>query len=513
VTNSATGQDEIFAFLRSPEAWPSRPDHVDVIETHGALIFMAGYEVVKVKRAIKLPYLDFSTLERRKHFLDRELEVNRPSAPTLYHDVVAITRERSGKLAVGGTGEPVEWGLRMSRFNQDGLLSRVVRREGISASLADRLADTVFRYHQAASHARADRDTFEITAAGVLGVLAKAEDPDIADAVAKFSPAVGVAVARSAEIRARRARAGALRRCHGDLHLGNIVLWRGRPVLFDAIEFDEGLATIDTLYDLAFLLMDLDRNDARPAANGVLNRYLWRSGDLLDVSGLAALPVFLGLRAAIRAMVALDRAKVGAEAAEAVHAHVLATLARARAYLAPPPPRLIAIGGLSGTGKTSLALEIAPGLGAAPGALHLRSDLERKWLAGVEPHQRLAEAAYTIESASAVYTRVLERAEAALRAGHSVVLDAVFADPGERREAEALADRAGVPFEGLWLEGRAELLKGRVAGRSGDASDATPQVVERQLTYDTGEITWTRLDASGTLAGTVAAARQALHIP
>jgi len=327
-----------------------------------------------------------------------------------------------------------------------------------------------------------------------------------------LTAAIGTAAARLDA----RAAEGFVRRCHGDLHLDNIVVWQGRPVLYDAIEFDEAIASVDTLYDLAFLLMDLDRHHQRAAANVVLNRYLWRSGERLDLQGLIALPLFLALRAAVRAMVSADRAaqkpgQTGASDLEMARAY----LAAAIDYLALPGPHLIAIGGLSGTGKTTLATSIAPRIGRAPGAIHLRTDLERKRLAGVDALEPLPAAAYTPAARRRIYRSLREKARCVLLAGQSVIIDAVFAEQVARQDFEALAREAGVPFKGLWLHAGSATLRQRVAGRSRDASDATPEVVSRQLGGDLGPFTaqWTVVDAGGTSQQTLAAAEAALRDP
>jgi predicted kinase len=291
-----------------------------------------------------------------------------------------------------------------------------------------------------------------------------------------------------------------VRRCHGDLHLGNIVLRGGRPLLFDAIEFDEAIATVDTLYDLAFLLMDLDRHGQRPAANVVLNRYLWRDGDDLSLRGLQALPLFLGCRAGIRAMVTAERAaQEQSDAAERDREHARALLRAALGYLEPVPPRLVAVGGLSGTGKTTLAAALAPELGPAPGAVHVRSDLERKNLFGVDETVRLPARSYTPEASAEVYAILLRKARLALAAGQSVIVDAVYSTPEERATIEALAAELGLPFQGLWLIAGSETLVARVAARRNDASDANPEVVQQQLTWEVGALSpaWRLLDAGG----------------
>jgi uncharacterized protein len=290
---------------------------------------------------------------------------------------------------------------------------------------------------------------------------------------------------------ARRVTAGAIRRCHGDLHLRNIVLIEGQPVPFDAIEFSDRIANIDVLYDLSFTLMDLCERRLRPLANRLLNEWLWRIAELPDASheeALALLPMFLSRRASIRAFVDAQAAAVsGADTARARDYQKVAL-----SFLQPSPPRLLAIGGLSGSGKTTLALRLAPEIGRSPGAVVVRSDVERKRRAGIPPEQRMPAGSYTPQASAEVYEAFLARAERVLRAGHSVVLDAVFARENERAGAEALALRTGVPFEGVWLDVPKEVAQARVAQRKADASDATPAVVERQFGYDLGDITWRR---------------------
>ena len=262
------------------------------------------------------------------------------------------------------------------------------------------------------------------------------------------------------------------------MHLRNIVLEGGVPVLFDAIEFDDGLATIDILYDLAFILMDFWQRGLRAHANLLFNRYLWRAPELeQELEGLAALPLFLALRAAIRALVTaalgdLDGGDHGAEARQFFQA--------AEDFLRPQPAGLVAIGGFSGSGKSTLAAALAGDLGRAPGAVHLRSDIERKRVFGVDEFEPLPQDAYKPEAHAQVYARLLHLSETALRAGQSVIVDAVQAKPDERAALAALATRLGVPFTGLWLEAPVETLVRRVAARRGDASDARESVVRAQ---------------------------------
>ncbi|MEI9901755.1 MAG: AAA family ATPase [Hyphomicrobium sp.] len=308
-----------------------------------------------------------------------------------------------------------------------------------------------------------------------------------------------------------RGYAGCVRRCHGDLHLGNIVLIDDNPVPFDALEFSEALATIDVLYDLAFLLMDLDARGDQQAANAVLNAYIAFEPIGGEIEGLACLPLFLACRAGVRAVVAMARTEqLEPEAQSELKAEIHRNALLADTYLAPPPPLLIAVGGLSGTGKSTLAALLAPHVGQAPGALHVRSDVERKRLFGVPETQRLDRQHYRIGTAQRVYSIVEDKARRALAAGHAVIVDAVFANEEERTNVEAIARDSGCSFVGLWLKAPAETLIARVEHRRGDASDADRRVVREQLGYGLGAIHWHEIDASGTTEQSLAEARRVL---
>jgi aminoglycoside phosphotransferase family enzyme/predicted kinase len=496
-------QAEVIAFLSDPSTYACG-EPVDRFETHANLVFLAGTDAWKIKRAVRFPYLDFSTLDRRREACRREVEVNRRFTPELYVDCVPITCRSDGGFEIDGPGEVVEWCVHMRRFDQAALLSNIANTDGITPDLARSVADTVFE-----SHAHADpiesavpRALFGRVVSSLCQSLSRSEVFE-AELVQAFSASVARQHTLAQTTLEERARQGCVRRCHGDLHLANIVLWQGRPALYDAIEFDETIASTDTLYDLAFLLMDLDWHGQRRAATAVLNRYMWRSNRDLDLTGLRALPLFLGVRAGVRALVSADRAAQQQAVAS------LSDVARARGYLQaalgylnPPAPRLIAVGGLSGTGKTTLAAALAPGTGPAPGAMHFRSDLERKALFGAEETARLGGQSYSPQVSQQVYATLRRKARLTLDAGHSVIVDAVHARPEERFGVERIAAEFGLPFRGLWLEAEPQRLLERVTGRRNDASDATAGVVRQQLALDFGALSpaWTVLDANGSAA-------------
>jgi predicted kinase len=334
------------------------------------------------------------------------------------------------------------------------------------------------------------------------------------DAVRALTAATQAARERATELLAERERAGLVRRCHGDLHLGNIVLIDGEPTLFDAIEFDPRIATGDVFYDLAFLLMDLIERGLAQAANTVLNRYLMETRRLTDLDALAALPLFLSVRAAIRAKVTAARAKgLDPNRGERTQVERQARdyFSLAQSLIKPPPPRLVAVGGLSGTGKSVLARALAPALKPEPGAVVLRSDVERKAQFGVAETERLPEEAYAREVTARVYAALAAKARRVVAAGHSAVADAVFAEPGERA---AIAEAAGAAaFRGLFLSADVETRVARVGNRAHDASDADARIARAQERYDLGAIDWVTVDAGDDPPATLSRARAALGLP
>ena len=500
MTHVIADQSEVFTFLSNARTH-DLTESVIRIDTHGAAVFLAGPDTYKVKRAVRFPFMDYSTLEKRRAACEAELNVNRQSAPDLYLGTVPITRAPEG-LALGGDGEAVEWAVHMKRFDLNDTLDRVAAARGLSGPLLAMLTRAVL-----ASHATApQRDGGPATASLKRYINenheAFLETPKLfpTERAMQLTARAQKAFAEIRTLLLARGEAGFVRRCHGDLHLRNLVLLGGKPTLFDAIEFDDAIATGDVLYDLAFLLMDLWEREHRGAANIVLNRYLWESEEA-NIAGMAALPLFLAIRAGIRAKVVaagLPHASVDKRehsAAEAVRYFECAE----HFLLKPAPARLIAIGGLSGTGKSALAAVVAPHLGMAPGAVHLRSDIERKRLFGIDETQPLPLKAYDGEVTAEIYACLARKAASAAISGYSVIVDAVHDREDERRHLEDLARELRIPFVGLWLEAPLPVLLNRVQQRRGDVSDADAAVVERQSRYELGSINWQRIDTSRSL--------------
>jgi aminoglycoside phosphotransferase family enzyme/predicted kinase len=511
-SSQESSQQRVFALLADPATHGSSLGGAAVkrFDTHAAAVFLAGKRAFKVKRAVRFPFLDYSTLEKRKAACQAELRVNQPYAPEIYRRVVPITRADDGRLALDGEGTPVEWAVEMRRFDENATLDHLAGAGRIDTALADALGRAV-----AAAHAQAPAVESEPWIKAIADYVEEHREafgarPDLfpSGEVEDLARAGRAAYARIQPLLVERGRRGLIRRIHGDLHLGNIVLLDGRPVLFDAIEFSPIIASGDVLYDLAFLLMDLTERGLEGAANIVLNRYLVETRRAEDLDALGTLPFHLSMRAAIRAKVTAARLSQAKDEEKPA----IASIARkyfvfARRFIAPAPPMLVAVGGLSGSGKSLLARSLAPRVPPAPGAVVLRSDIERKTLFGRDENDKLPAEAYSPAVTARVYAVIADKARRAVAAGHSAIVDAVFARPQERVVMARSAQALGVPFHGLFLDADLATRLARVGARSRDASDADAAVARTQGSYDLGALDWTRVDASGTPEETLVRAR------
>ena len=481
-------------------ACPASHDGADVerIDTHAAIIFLAGTRAYKLKRAVRFDYLDFSTVELRRRSCEAELRLNRRTAPALYLRVVPVTRSAHGTLALDADGTPVDWVLEMQRFPQEHLFDRLAAAGRLDPAWMPALAGAIAALHLQADQ-RLDHGgrtgmawVIDGNATGLAEFGAGWLD---ADAVRRVTTAARLALDRWTTLLDARRGGGWVRQCHGDLHLRNIVLLDGHPTPFDAVEFNDEIACVDVLYDLAFLLMDLWRRDLPAHANALWNSYLTQIGTL---EGIGLLPLFLSCRAAIRAKTSATAAQMQDGDAGRIELQELARdyLDKAEAFLRPPAARLVAVGGLSGSGKSTLAFGLAPSVGPVPGAVALRSDAIRKRIVGVPILERLGPEGYTSDVSRRVYETLASEARRVLDQGHSVIVDAVYASTEDRVAIARVAQEAGVPFMGLWLDAPEHVLVARVSKRTHDASDADAGVVRRQLAASPQDVTWHRIDAS-----------------
>lgn len=514
LTHVVGDQSAVMRFLGDPASHnlPPTGPHAQVkrIETHGSAVFLAGERAYKVKRAVCFPFMDFSTLARREEACRAEIQINRPNAPEIYLDVVAITRDRQGHLAINGRGEPIEWAVCMRRFDVATTFDRLAENGQLSQSDLDGAVDTIVAFQKRAPLRRAEDWLSDLSS------YIDDNDQAFHESHALFARQTTAQLTSRTLAEWRRVRPALLkrghgkyvRRCHGDLHLRNLVRLPQGVRMFDAVEFDERIATGDLLYDLAFLLMDLDETGHRAQANHVLNRYLALRDDIEDISGLIALPLFLSMRAALRAKISaisvphLEPGERPAMQEQARRFH-----AYANDVLEPRDLTLTVVGGLSGTGKSTIAKALAPTIGRTPGAIILRSDIVRKNELGVAWNDPLPTSAYTSAMSKRVFSSLRVQAQAALAAGHCVVVDAVCAKAEEREAFEALARGAECHFAGVWLDAGLDTRVGRIHARSDDPSDATADVARVQEGYDLMDVAWPRVDATGAKEAVLAAVR------
>ncbi|MEH6403449.1 MAG: AAA family ATPase [Sneathiella sp.] len=504
-------QQEILTFLKNkPHLWDTKtsyPDDIERIETHGATVLLGKHHALKLKKAVYFDHMDYSTPEQRRLFCEKELILNRKSAPTLYLDTVPIYTNLETGFSFDASGLVADHLLKMRRFPKGNRLDEFIEREDLSLELQEKLADAVISLHKSASIVT-DKEkvpnfydvihkNFQQLDHFCPNILNLAEVED-------YRQHLNECVAQQQNLLMSRINEQWVRWGHGDLHLQNICLLDDEPLLFDAIEYQDAFVISDILYDLSFLIMDLWERGLKAAANSIFNRYLTGMDCMMDPHGFEALklfPFYLSMRAGIRTHVAgnrfLQSHEVKDKAAFADQTRQL--FESSNTYLAPPPPQMIAIGGYSGSGKSTLARHLAPYIGAAPGAVRIRSDEIRRQLIGWDEFSKMPQSAYTSEKSATVYSQMALCAQAVLTSGHSVILDAVLDRESDQLSFEKIAKNLHIPFTGIWLNVDQKIMATRIEGRTRDASDATIQVLEQQVSRNNKKnSTWLQLDASGT---------------
>lgn len=501
-------QAEVIGFLAA------LPGTLKRIDTHGASVFIHADRVYKLKRAVRFSFMDFSDTAKRKAAVIAEIRLNRRTAPTLYLGAAAVIKDVGGVRLSPLIADPdeaeraypdaLDWVVIMQPFDEETLYDRLADRGELDLGRLSALAR-----HIADFHASAER-IIQVDAVARLGAVLEGNIADLgSEPLFDGMTEVGRIAAACRRLRTSygpmidaRGKSGFVRRLHGDLHLGNICEVEGKPTLFDCIEFNDDFAVIDCLYDLSFLLMDLLYRGLSRECNFVLNRYLEETG---DYGGLSLLPLMLSMRAQIRAKVTAAAASMQSDPQKALRMKdaALSYLRLALDLLEDRPLRLVAVGGASGSGKSTVARGLAPFIGGGPGAVVLRSDAIRKRLWGAGELDRLPQEAYGPEIGERTYTEMERLAGEVLAQGVSVIADATFTKPESRRRISDVSSRAGAIFTGLWLEASPEELVRRVDARRGDVSDATAKVVENQLAQDWGVIDWKRLATGGPLEDTL----------
>ena len=473
--------------LQNPKCYPHPVSQVMLAETHISWVFLTGQYVYKIKKPVKFTFLDFSTLQKRRWFCEEEIRLNRRLAPQLYLGVVPITGSPSGPQ-MDGEGTPFEFAVKMNQFLPDHELDKLLRAGEIDGSVISQLAHHIGEFHSriepvenTSSYGKPDRiwgaveECFEEIPLDALSL-------PVQNGLQEIKKWTQLEWVRLSPVFIQRKSSGHIRECHGDLHLGNIALFRGQICVFDALEFQPGLRWIDVISEVAFLVMDLESKDRLDLAYGFLNAYLEETG---DYAGMTAFRFYEVYRALVRTKVAgLRLAQVGKESLEwgNIHGDMLKYVELAHRLVQPSSPVLILMHGVSGTGKTTVSTAVVKALNA----VRVRSDVERKRLyadkiEGVP--QETTESLYTLVMTQATYNRLYDLTSAMLKAGYSVVVDAAFLRAGQRKPFIELTHERQIPFAILDVWAPDEVLAQRIEWRAKnhtDASDATIAVMEKQ---------------------------------
>ncbi len=458
-----------------------------MVETHISWIVLTGHYAYKIKKPVHYDFLDARTLEQRHELCAEELRLNQRLAPHLYLDVVPVTREQ-GQLRIGGSGPAIEYAVRMHEFDPSQELSSQLEAGAVTAEDLASLAISLADFHRNAAIAGADSAFGESAAvrAQVLDNLPVLEQhfaasEDLAR-IRRLDDWLRRSLAESAPLIAQRKRGGRVRECHGDLHARNIVRWQQQWLPFDCIEFNPDLRWIDVMSDVAFLFMDLAAHDRRDLAHAFLSRYMEETG---DYEGLRLLPLYAVYRALVRAKIdALAAQSVSAESAQALNARGLRRIRVAGELISDRRPALLITHGVTTCGKSWLSERLVPTIQA----VRIRSDLERKRLAGLQPLEHsgsgVGEKLYTTGVTDRVYEHLEECAKAGLDAGFKVIVDASFLHFAERERFRELAQERGIPFIILECHANLAALHARLETRARvgfDPSEATRAVLEHQL--------------------------------
>jgi aminoglycoside phosphotransferase family enzyme/predicted kinase len=471
--------NQLIEQLKNPEFYPHPVKiSVEVIQTHASIIFLTGDYAYKIKKPVNYNFLDFSSLEKRKYYLEQELELNQKVAANIYLEVLPINDNR-GKLSLNGTGKAIEYVLKMNQFPQECLLSKIFERGELTEENIVSLAKKVAQFHKQAA-------TNEyITNFGSLEIIKHAFDENYQQTqkyinfvhpqkqYEETKAYTDKFFAEHGDWLEERQRKGMIRECHGDLHLNNMFLWQGEIQLFDRIEFNESFRFVDVIYDIAFTAMDLTARGRKNLANLFLNIYLEQTADW---EGLKVLPLYLTRQAYVRAKVnsfLLDSDTFS----EKIKATAAQYYQLAWQYTQPQTPRLILMSGLSGSGKSTIAKVIAKKLNA----IQIRSDAVRKHLAGIDLNQTGSLDIYSLEMSQKTFDRLAELAQILIPLGYPIILDARYDKYAWREPLLTYAQNLHIPFHIVHCHAPIEILRQRIAARKGDISDATIEVLNSQI--------------------------------
>lgn len=497
-------QSDIIDVLKQSKTYGLKNEKVDIVETNISLVFLVGDKAYKLKKGVKFPYADFSTPEKRLLSCRQELMTCERFASGICLGIETVVRNAKGRLFLrefcrDTDAQIVDYLLVMHRFPEEDFYLNKIRDGSVDRFEMMDLAERIWELH-------ADAPVFKMRGGAEVirrriienNTLSKCFSPEVFDLkdVERLDKAQLAELDKHAALLDKRRDEGKIRWCHGDLRLTNVVMFQNRVTLFNPIDFYEDLSQIDTLYDVAFLLMDMASLGLNRLASILFNHYMACSADW---EGIPVLPLFMSCRAGVQAYVFAQRAVDAADSAqkEKFAAQARSYLDWAYKFLNPAPPVVVACGGLSGSGKSRMAREMAPVVALPPGAIVLRDDVLRKNMENVAQTADLGEDSYLGAGEQAVYDRLCKEAENVIRNGHSVVLDALFFKPEFRDQAEALAKKTGVAFCGFWVDAPLDVRAGRVAKRKRNPSDMKSlDALKKQLDIDVGEVRWHKIDSS-----------------
>ncbi|NER26280.1 MAG: AAA family ATPase [Symploca sp. SIO1C4] len=468
--------------MKQPGFYPHPvQEPIELIQTHISYVFLTGDYVYKIKKPVNLGFLDFSTLERRQHFCWEELHMNKPNAPEIYLEVLPIS-QIGNNFILGGNGQILEYTLKMRQFPQETLLIEMFEQGKLQESHLEELGTVVAHFH-----AQAQTNDY-IRRFGRPAKIRESIDnnyrqtqkyisgPQTSQQYEETKEYTDTFFAQNQELLTQRLQNNRIKECHGDLHLRNICFWHDKIQLFDRIEFNEQFRFVDVIYDIAFTVMDLEVRGAKELANAFLNTYLEQTGDW---EGLQVLPLYLSRQAYVRAKVnsfLLDDPNIPEAAEQKIQATASDYYRLAWEYTKSRQGRLILTSGLSGSGKTTVARYLARHLGA----IHLRSDVVRKHLAGISLEQRGGDEIYTPAMTQKTYQRLLKLGLKLANLGYPVILDAKYDKLALRGEVISQANSYQLPLQIIYCIAPESVLRDRLLSRTNDVSDATADLIEQQ---------------------------------
>lgn len=505
-------QSNVIEALSSPETYGNSVDRISIRRSHIALIFFAGEYVYKLKRAVVYPGVDFSTPEKRKLACIAEMKRSTVYAPHLIVGVKPIRRLKNGKIKIGGhAGEEIDTVIVEKRLPNKAILSFRLPSSDFDRFEAMDLAEHLADLHTKAKtfHSKWGIDVIKniiLENESILSCFPSCINLTELNTLTRHSLEI---LHKNESLIKFRQKSGHVKKCHGDLLLSNIAYDNGKFLFFSPIEYNDSLDCIDTLYDLAFLTMDLELRGLRRIANILFNHYM---SYMNDIEGFPLMGLYQSMRAASRAAVCA-KTSVFLEGEEKQH-----TIEQTRKYfelakhfLINFKPVLIACGGLSGSGKSRVARRIGGLMNPAPGAVILRDDVVKKQITGLALHQRFNKTTDTPAFEKVVYEVLRQQATCALSAGSTVILDALFQNEYERLAAEKLAESLNIPFIGLWMDAPLSVRTQRVKSRGQKPSDIRKEVEpECQLCLETGHISWHIINTDMSKEETVQQAKEVL---